>query len=423
MRLIHYTLKRLSIVLIFIMSIWACLFYVNILDEIMDETNDTLENNKERIIKQMMRDGVTLGERQDMMTSYIVREISPEQATHYRERYFDSTRFYEVELEYDPVRVLKTTFRSPDNRSYELTVMVSTLEQDDMIEAIVIWIVILYATLLICILAVTELVFRKSLRPLHQLLHWLKRFTPGVSTKPLENLTQIKEFRQLNDTINQMAHRSEEVYQQQRQFIENASHELQTPLAICQNKLELLAEQLDGDEQALQHIDEIQQTIHRVVKLNKSLLLLSRIENRQFHDEKTVSFNTLVHRFIEDLSEIYEHKEIQLTIQEEGDLTRQMNESLASTLVANLLKNLFLHAQSKTVAEIRITPRTLHFANHGSYKPLDTSRLFSRFYQSDNKKPESNGLGLAIVKSICSLYDIRISYHFDGRHNFTLEFL
>lgn len=266
----------------------AYLFYLNILDEIMDETDDTLENTKELIIKQSLRNGVVTGEHKDVMTHYSIREISPQEAENYKEHYFNSTRFYEVELEDDPVRVLKTSFKSKENRYYELTIMISTLEQDDMIEAMIQWIIILYVSLLITILIVTEIVFRKSLRPLHKLLKWLDSFTLGTNCKPLDNQTKIKEFKQLNTTIEKMTRRNEELYAQQRQFIENASHELQTPLAICQNKLEMLAEKTEGNEEMLQEIEEIQKNIGRSVKLNKSLLLLSRIENGQFHEEKEV---------------------------------------------------------------------------------------------------------------------------------------
>lgn len=100
-----------------------------------------------------------------------------------------------------------------------------------MIEAILWSIVILYITLLICILIVSEFVFRKSLAPFYKLLDWLNKFTLGEKNPPLENPTKIKEFRRLNETILKMTRRNEEMYSQQKQFIENASHELQTPLA------------------------------------------------------------------------------------------------------------------------------------------------------------------------------------------------
>ena len=420
MKLLHHTLARLSVLLIVILSVWAYLFYLNILDEIMDETDDTLENTKELIIKQSLRNGVVTGEHKDVMTHYSIREISPQEAENYKEHYFNSTRFYEVELEDDPVRVLKTSFKSKENRYYELTIMISTLEQDDMIDAMIQWIIILYVSLLITILIVTEIVFRKSLRPLHKLLKWLDSFTLGTNCKPLDNQTKIKEFKQLNTTIEKMTRRNEELYAQQRQFIENASHELQTPLAICQNKLEMLAEKTEGNEEMLQEIEEIQKNIGRSVKLNKSLLLLSRIENGQFHEEKEVCFNTLIRDTIEDFSEIYANKSIRTNVNEEAELIRPMNESLATTLITNLLKNAFLHSPEKSEIIISVTDNSIRFTNEDTDGPLDREKIFTRFY-SGRKKTGSTGLGLSIIKSIATLYRIQVSYRYDGKHHFKLQ--
>lgn len=422
MKLIHHTISKLSIVMIIILSIWACFFYFNILDEILDETDDSLENYKNLIIQQMHRDTTALYNHNDLMSQYFIKEIPERQAIHYKERYFDSTRFYETEYEFDPIRVLKTAFRGQNKKFYELTVMISTLEQDDMIEAMLQWIVILYFTLLICILIISEMVFKKSLAPFYKLLNWLNDFSLGGKNPTLENPTKIKEFRKLNETILKMTRRNEELYSQQKQFIENASHELQTPLAICRNKLELLAERPDCTEEQLQEIEDIHRNLGRIVKLNKSLLLLSRIENGQFHEVKDIEFNLIIKELVEDFQEIYEHKELQIEVEEPAICKVRMNESLANILVTNLLKNAMIHTPSKGNITIRIQSNGILFTNSTDGSTLDRNRLFTRFYQGDSKKSESTGLGLAIVQSIAKLYNFRITYSFDGKHRFDLRF-
>lgn len=422
MKLIHYTISKLSLVLIVILTAWACLFYFNILDEILDETDDSLENYKNLIIRQVLTDTSAIDHHNDLMSQYMIKEIPEREAIHYRERYFDSTRFYETELEFDPVRVLKTAFRGENKKFYELTVMISTLEQDDMIEAILQWIIILYLSLLVCILVVTEIVFRRSLAPFYKLLNWLNTFTLGEKHPPLDNPTKIKEFRRLNETIAKMTRRSEEMYSQQRQFIENASHELQTPLAICRNKLELLAERPDCTGEQLQEIADIHRTMGRIVKLNKSLLLLSRIENGQFHEVKEVELNPIIRELLDDFREIYEHKELQIRLEESAACKVRVNESLANTLVTNLLKNAMVHTPPKGEITVRVLADEITFTNTGDGIPLDSTRLFTRFYQADDKKPDSTGLGLAIVQSIANLYGFRITYtHADGKHKFRLK--
>ena len=326
MKLIHHTISKLSIVMIIILTFWAGFFFYSILDEILDETDDSLENYKHLIIQQVLRDTAAINNSSDLMSQYFIKEIPEEEAIHYKERYFDSTRFYELEYDFDPVRVLKTAFRG-----------------QDMIEAILWSIVILYITLLICILIVSEFVFRKSLAPFYKLLDWLNKFTLGGKNPPLENPTKIKEFRRLNETILKMTRRNEEMYSQQKQFIENASHELQTPLAICRNKLELLAERPDCTEGQLEEIEDIHRNLGRIVKLNKSLLLLSRIENGQFHETKEVELNPIIKELVEDFQEIYEHKNLHVEVEENAVCKIHINESLANILITNLLKNAMIH--------------------------------------------------------------------------------
>lgn len=422
MKLIHHTISKLSIVMIIILTFWAGFFFFSILDEILDETDDSLENYKHLIIQQVLRDTAAINNSSDLMSQYFIKEIPEEQAIHYKERYFDSTRFYELEYDFDPVRVLKTAFRGEDKKFYELTIMISTLEQDDMIEAILWSIVILYVSLLVCILIVFEVVFRKSLAPFNKLLGWLNKFTLGGKNPPLENPTKIKEFRQLNETILKMTRRNEEMYSQQKQFIENASHELQTPLAICRNKLELLAERPDCTEGQLEEIEDIHRNLGRIVKLNKSLLLLSRIENGQFHETKEVEFNPIIKELVEDFQEIYEHKKLHVEVEENAACKVHMNESLANILITNLLKNAMIHTPNEGSITIRVQSTGITFTNSTDGPSLDQSRLFTRFYQADNKKSDSTGLGLAIIQSIVHLYHFHISYSFDGKHRFDLRF-
>ena len=219
-----------------------------------------------------------------------------------------------------------------------------------------------------------------------------------------------------------MTRRNEEMYSQQKQFIENASHELQTPLAICRNKLELLAERPDCTEGQLEEIEDIHRNLGRIVKLNKSLLLLSRIENGQFHETKEVEFNPIIKELVEDFQEIYEHKKLHVEVEENAACKVHMNESLANILITNLLKNAMIHTPNEGSITIRVQSTGITFTNSTDGPSLDQSRLFTRFYQADNKKSDSTGLGLAIIQSIVHLYHFHISYSFDEKHRFDLRF-
>lgn len=421
MKLIHYIIRNLSVTLLLIMTVWACCFYFIIMHEIEDETNDSLENYKEIIIKTVLADSTLLRDHVDIMTRYYIREVPESEADLDTDEFFDSTTYIEIEMEYEPVRVLRTWFMTSERKFYELTIETSTLEKEDMAEAIFWSIFVLYLTLLCCILLVSHFVFRSSFRPLYTLINWLKGYRLGKQPVPLVNETKVEEFRILNSAIETVMERNTAMYNQQKQFVENASHELQTPLAICMNKLELLSENPDCTEEQLSEIAGINDTLRGIIKMNKSLLLLSRIDNKQFPDTSEVNLNNLIGRFLPDFKEMYEHKNIQVVYTESATLLYKMNESLASTLISNLLKNAFTHNIENGTIAISLTERTLSIANSSETPALNEAILFNRFEKQTHKK-ESTGLGLAIVKSISTIYGIDIKYAYNGMHQFILTF-
>ena len=129
MKLIHYTFRNLSIPLLIILTAWACCFYFVIMHEIDDETNDSLENYKEIIIKSVLADSTLLRDHVDIMTKYYIREVPEAEAELDKDEFFDSTTYIEIEMEYEPVRVLRTWFMTSDRKYYELTIETSTLEK------------------------------------------------------------------------------------------------------------------------------------------------------------------------------------------------------------------------------------------------------------------------------------------------------
>lgn len=176
------------------------------------------------------------------------------------------------------------------------------------------------------------------MRPLYVLLHWLDGYQTGKRNKPLSNDTQITEFRKLNEAAIRYVERTEQMFEQQKQFIGNASHEIQTPLAICRNRLEMLMEDDSLSEKQLEELMKTHQTLEYITKLNKSLLLLSKIDNGQFTDTKELELNVLLKQYLQDYEEVYDYRNIEVTIDEQGVFKVTMNESLAVALLTNLLK-------------------------------------------------------------------------------------
>lgn len=421
MKLLSYTYRKLALLLFLLMAVWGVLFYFAIIDEVVDETDDTLENYGEILMESALHDPSILETEGSLMSFYKFTPISEEEGRHYRQVFYDATVYIELEDEDEPVRVMCTAFRMPDGQYYELKLMISILERDDMVEAMLWYLGALFLLFLICTSIGIQLVLKGVFRPLHRLLDWLHCIQPGKEVPPLDNPTKIREFRQLSDAALDMGNRSYKAYEEQKQFIENASHELQTPLAIVRGKVELLAESEGMTEQQMEQLDEIYATLGRAVKLNKSLLLLSRIENGQYTEMEDVSVDEILDELLPDLMDIYEHKQVRLIRKrEEQPFIIRCNHSLAQILVSNLVKNSLLHNREEGELQVLTTPTSLVIKNTGDV-PLDGEKLFRRFYHGMDGKKDSTGLGLAIARSIALSSSLKLTYEWqDGMHTFRL---
>lgn len=392
-----------------------------VVEEVNDEVDDTLEDYSEGLIIRALS-----GE--DMPTAsngsnnqYYLYEVSESYAaSHSQITYRDEMVFITEKSETEPARVLITIFRTEDERYMELVVYTPTIEKLDLLRAILGWIIFLYVLLLLIILSINIWVFRKNMKPLYVLLKWLDSSQLGKKNEPLENTTKITEFRKLNAATMAFAERGEKLFEQQKTFIGNASHEMQTPLAICRNRLEMLMEDETLTEHQLNELIKTHQTLENLTRMNRSLLLLCKIENGQFADTRSVCLNDILAHYLDDYKEVYAYRNITVTVTTDSSFCVEMNDSLVSVLVTNLLKNSFVHNIDGGFIYIKITADTFEISNTGE-KPLDRERIFERFYQGQ-KKEGSTGLGLALVDSICKANHLTIDYTYvENRHIFTIS--
>ena len=179
MKLLSYTYRKLALLLFLLMAVWGVLFYYAIIDEVVDETDDTLENYGEILMESALHDPSILETEGSLMSFYKFTPISEEEGRHYRQVFYDATVYIELEDEDEPVRVMCTAFRMPDGQYYELKLMISILERDDMVEAMLWYLGALFLLFLICTSIGIQLVLKGVFRPLHRLLDWLHCIQPG----------------------------------------------------------------------------------------------------------------------------------------------------------------------------------------------------------------------------------------------------
>ena len=419
MKLFNRVLIHLLSGIFIILLGWAVFFYLGIMSEVNDEVDDSLEDYSELIITRSLAGKELPAHDSGSNNQYFLREVDESYVrSHQAISYRDSMIYIKEKNETEPARILTTLFKDKENRHYELSVFTPTIEKRDLQEAIFHLLIALFATLLIAILVINIWVFRRSMKPFYQLLNWLDKYRLGQENEPLDISTYTTEFRKLNETVKRYASHSEEIYRQQKLFIGNASHEIQTPLAVCQNRIEMLMEDESLSEEQLSELAKTYQTLEYVSKLNKSLLLLSKIDNSQFVDSANVCINELVHRYMDDYQEVYDYKEIQITLNEKENFHLQINETLATMLITNLLKNAYVHNNEHGTIQIEIGKDYITFSNSGDLQPLDEKRIFERFYQG-KKKEGTTGLGLAIVAAICRQCSLAVSYRFiNNMHEF-----
>lgn len=421
MKLFHLVLWRLSLALVVILTLWACFFYMAVMEEVNDEVDDSLEDYSEQLIVRALQGEEMPVASNGSNNQYYLYEVSKEYAASYPQiTYRDEMVYITEKKEEEPARVLITIFRASGDRYMELVVYTPTIEKIDLKRAILGWIVFLYVLLLLMILLITAWVYRRNMKPLYRLLGWLDRYRVGHPNEPLDNRTTITEFHHLNEAVADFAGRNEQLFEQQKLFIGNASHEMQTPLAICCNRIEMLMEDEALTERQLEELAKTHHTLENLTRMNRSLLLLCKIENGQYMDRHTVCLNSLLNRYIDDYQEVYAYRGIRVEMCTGTSFCVEMNESLASVLVTNLLKNAFVHNADGGTIRIETAEDSLRICNTGD-APLDRKRIFERFYQG-TKKEGSTGLGLALVDTICKASRLSVRYFYEnGLHCFEIS--
>ena len=218
----------------------------------------------------------------------------------------------------------------------------------------------------------------KIWKSFYKLLDQLKRYKLDSHEDIKFKKTKIDEFRLLNESIGAMLKRSKDTFNSQKQFIENASHELQTPLAISINKLETLAERNNLSLEDSQLLESALNNLERMTRLNRSLLLLSRIENKQFVEAQELLLNDVIKKLVRDFSDQAEFSGIAIHITEHGACRVKMNPDLATIMLSNLIRNGIMHNFRGGSLEVHVHPDKVVFENTGENVALETENIFTR---------------------------------------------
>ena len=254
-------------------------------------------------------------------------------------------------------------------------------------------------------------------------LQEMEQFSLVSGKEPVFKANDIKEFVKLNEQLHKLIKENLSIYRQQKEFVENASHELQTPLAVFRSQIDTLLQQPDLTETETNIIQSLYATSSRMSRLNKNLLLLAKMDNEQFECRETIDFAKILYEQLSPLRELAESNGIKVIVEVHNTCIVDANSILLESLISNLIVNAIRHNNNDVgIINIILDGKTFSISNTGQAEPLNPDKIFRRFSRTSEEK-KGNGLGLSIVRQICLLHKWEIEYQYqDERHTFTLQF-
>lgn len=306
-------------------------------------------------------------------------------------------------------------------KNYQIKVWKSTIEYDELMEAVFIAFLVLLLLLFLVTVYINNKVSELIWKPFQGTVEYIKSFTVNNMDYKMLAPSEITEFSELNASINQMTAKMISDYNNQRKFAENASHEFQTPLAIIKGKIDLILQESSLSEDSMRLLVSIEEATSRLSRINKSLLLLSKIENQQYVKTDTIALLPIIEKVKVLNEDALQEKSIQFTCDVKQELYFTINSELCFILLNNLIQNAIRHNIPNGKILITVEENSLIFQNSGSVEPLDPNTIFERF-EKKSANTNSIGLGLAIVKEIAAANSITVMYSFiDGFHQFSLS--
>lgn len=296
-----------------------------------------------------------------------------------------------------------------NEQPYKVSIRKSLIESNTLLTFITGTMVLLLGIGMFALFLLQRRISKKIWKPFYQSLANAKAFDirHGVGLQMPEE--QIFEFQELNKVLEKMTNKIAADYQNLKEFTENAAHEIQTPLALINSRVEELIQEKNFTNQQMYWVEEIHKSTLRLSKLHNGLLLLSKIENGQFYEHELVDMAQLARNKFNDYQEVFEHKKLETHLIEKGAFIAEMHPAMADILITNLLNNAVRHNITKGSLTIEIYSHKLVISNTGTGLKFSPEKLFERF-KKQNQSSASLGLGLAIVKKICNYYNFEVTY-------------
>lgn len=418
MKLLKKTIQRYLVYSVVLLLVEIPIFYIVVQRLVMQGVDRDLITTKE-LLKPKIGEAVvknTLGQLQfaDRNISISITTISRVYDSLASVEIFDSATGRKV-----PHRILTSSF-SINGKPCVLQVKTSLLDNFSLIANIAKIQLALLVLLLLGLLLINRNLSKKIWDPFYRTLGRLQRYNIDQHEPLTLEQSSIKEFDDLNRSLEGLAKRAQDAYISEKAFTENASHEMQSPLAVLQGKLELLMQTSPLTAEQAQLISGLADAGRRMSRLNKSLILLTRIENKQFVNVEPVLVRAVIQSLLLQYDMQIKEKSLSVSFEQGDDMIVNADRALIEILAGNLLGNAIRHNVAGGSIRITVKDSSFCICNNGDETALDEQKIFNRFVKG-GKDSNSIGLGLAIANTICNIYHYKLQYSFVGNmHCFTV---
>ena len=402
---------------ILIVSGFICYYFITV--EVKESNNDLLLN-REIVIKKYLinNDTIPLNLIINSGEAQIIKIKKTLGARDYKPRFSDTLILDKEENELANNRML-TTFVSVNNSNYQIKIWRSTIEFDELFSGIFYFLLFILFFLFLISIAINLWISKKLWQPFYTTVSLLHAFRASENKVPIFSKTSIEEFSDLNKSLETMMNKMIVDYNNQKKFTENASHEMQTPLAVIKSKVDLLFQSENLTKKEIDLITTIEDANSKLSRLTKSLLLLAKIENRQFETSENVSFEKTVNNSLLLFEDHIETQNISIIKEINEDFCVPINPDLCLILINNLIQNAIKYNVQNGKIVIEMDKNQVSISNSGRNEAI-IPQLFERF-QKQSTSSQSVGLGLSIVKEITDVSGLSFQYHFsENQHQFTL---
>jgi len=423
MRLLQVSLRSLLLYSIVLLLISIPVSWISIQAMLNDEVDESISRQAEQFLRHIKNFEYLADLETDLevfnQLSYDIH-INPSEGTTPDKVYQTIMQYDSLEQNKRPVRQLSTGV-VVKGKSYFLTVQMSLVDNNELVMAIGLVQVALSIVLISGLLFLNRSLSKRLWKPFYKTLDQLKAYDLDKSESVALEKSDITEFDDLNKTVSHLTERNRKVFLNQKEFIENASHELQTPIAIFQSKLDQLMQSSTLSQSEAETIFELETTAQRMSRLNKNLLLLSKIDNEQFLDTEEIDLSLLIQNQLSVLKPVAQVQSMKINTSIDPLLIRA-NRTLIEVLFSNIFQNAIRHNLKGEDVSVTLRDKTLAVTNKGKALKINVEKMTDRF-SKESTDPNSTGLGLAIVKKICDSCGFHLGYRYDNSlHTFEITF-